>query len=56
MEFNPFFRKKPEELLMMDIFKEMRIQYPELLIAPQKQIQLEIDQKKVFDYEQSKFS
>ena len=55
LEFNPYMRKKPEELLQMDIFKSMRKTYPELLKSPSSVIQLEIDGKNVFDYRKSCF-
>ena len=55
LEFNPYFRKKPEEYLQSDFFEPWRKQYPELLVPPPSPIQLEIDQKNAFDYENSKF-
>ena len=53
LEFNPFFRKKPEEYLQADLFEPWRKMFPELLVAPSKLIKLEIDQKGAFDYDQS---
>ena len=55
LEFNPFFRKKPEEYLQMEIFESLRAKYPEMLVAPSKQIKLDVDQKNAFDYENSIF-
>ena len=55
LEFNPFFRKKPEQYLQMQIFEPWRIKYPELLVPPPGQIKLEIDDKNAFDYKKSKF-
>lgn len=56
LEFNPFLRKKPEEYIQMDIFKPWREKFPELLVPPPRPIQLEVDEKNVFDYNQSKFN
>ena len=53
LEFNPFFRKKPEEYLQMDIFEPWRTKYPELLVPPPGHIKLEINEKSAFDYEKS---
>ena len=53
LEFNPFFRKKPEEYLQMEIFEAWRTEYPELLLPPPRQIMLEINEKNAFDYEKS---
>ena len=55
LEFNPFFRKKPEEYLKLDVFKSLRTNNPEMLVPPPELIKLEVDQKKAFDYENSKF-
>ena len=43
LEFNPFFRKKPEEYLQSDLFKPWRAKYPEMLVPPTSQIKLDID-------------
>ena len=53
LEFNPFFRKKPEEYLQMEIFEPWRTEYPELLVPPPRPIKLEINEKNAFDYEKS---
>ena len=55
LEFNPFFRKKPEEYLQMEIFESLRAKHPEMLVAPSKQIKLDVDQKNAFDYKNSMF-
>ena len=55
LEFNPFFRKKPEEYLEMDLFKALREKHPEMLVPPSKCIKLEVDEKHAFDYNASKF-
>ena len=34
LEFNPYFRPKPEELLKAPIFDELRKEFPEYLIPP----------------------
>ena len=39
----------------MDIFAPWRAKYPELLVAPTRQINLDVDQKKAFNYSSSKF-
>ena len=36
LEFNPFFRKKPEEYLKLDVFKSLRTNNPEMLVPPSK--------------------
>ena len=55
LEFNPYYRKKPCELLDMDIFADLRAEYPEFLVAPPNPIQLEVDKKQAFDYKASTF-
>ena len=56
LEFNPYFRKKPEDLLKMGIFDKHRADHKEFLVPPTIQIKLEIDEKKAFNYEKSEFS
>ena len=56
LEFNPYFRKKPDELLKMKIFDKLRADHKEWLLPPPNPIKLEIDSKKAFDYENSKFA
>ena len=55
LQFNPFFRKKPEELLAHKIFDHWKRKYPEFLVSPPYRINLEADNKKSFDYATSKF-
>ena len=55
LEFNPYFRKKPEELLQLDIFEQLRKTLPELLVPPSNTIELEVDDKNAFDYKTSAF-
>ena len=55
LEFNPFFRKKPEEYLKSALFEPWRKKYPELLVPPSDIIELDVDQKHAFNYENSKF-
>lgn len=55
LEFNPYFRKKPEELLQLDIFEPLRKALPELLVPPSNTIELEVDDKNAFDYKKSAF-
>ena len=55
LEFNPHFRKKPEELLSLKLFKKWKAKYPELLVPPPHPIKLEVDKKNAFDYENSRF-
>lgn len=43
LEFNPFLRKNPEELLRLEKFEIMKQKYPELLVPPTEPIKLEID-------------
>ena len=38
LEFNPYFRKKPEELLKLEIFTQLRADYPEFLLPPPSQV------------------
>ena len=54
LEFNPWFRKSPKELLKMSLFDQFRQESMEV-DAPFK-ITLEIDQDEAFDYEKCKFS
>ena len=54
LEFNPWFRKSPKELLKMKVFDQIRKESMEV-DAPFK-ITLEIDQDDVFDYEECKFA
>lgn len=49
------FRKKPSEYLRMEMFDPWKVKYPQLLIAPKRQIMLEIDAKGQFDYTKSEF-
>ena len=49
LEFNPWFRKSPKELLKMKVFDQIRHHKMEQ-DAPFK-IHLEIDQDDAFDYE-----
>ena len=56
LQFNPYFRQKAEDIVEMDIFSDLRAQYPELLVAPSEIIQLEIDKKGAFNYSNSSFS
>ena len=49
LEFNPWFRKSPKELLKMKVFDEIRQESKEL-DAPFK-IEIFIDQDNVYDYE-----
>ena len=53
LEFNPYFRKKPIDFLKMDIFAKLREKYPEFLKAPSQKIQLGLDKKDAFDYNNS---
>ena len=55
LEFNPYFRMKPEELLKMQLFDPWKAKYPELLVPPQNPIKLLVDKKNAFDYESSLF-
>lgn len=56
LEFNPYFRKKPEELLNHKIFDSLKKELPQWLVPPSKQIILSLDQKKTFNYDTSKFN
>lgn len=53
LEFNPYYRKKPEEYLMLEIFDPWKAKYPEFLVPPPHQIKLKVDSKYAFDYENS---
>ena len=55
LEFNPYLRKKPEDLLKLDIFAELREEKPESLNLPPNVIQLGVDKKGVFDFSKSQF-
>ena len=55
LEVNPYFRKRPEELLGLEIFDSYKLKYPELLISPPYQIKLSVDKKYEFDYQNNKF-
>ena len=55
LEFNPFFRKRPEEYLSLKLFDPWVAKYPELLVPPTSQIRLDVDQKNVYNYKDSKF-
>ena len=55
LEFNPYFRKKPEDLLNYKIFDDLKKSHPEWLVPPPNPIILDFDKKKAFDYEKSQF-
>lgn len=36
LEFNPYFRKKPEDYLRMELFDPWKAKFPELMVPPQR--------------------
>jgi len=49
MQFNPYFRWTPSELLKLSYFNDLRI--PELEKSAPQKLKLEVDSDAAFDYE-----
>lgn len=55
LEMNPYIRKKALDILKMDIFEDLKAQYPEYMVPPPYKIMLDIDEQGAYDYMSSSF-